>query len=378
MSSGATSELLDALSSVRVTSWITPINLIQVRKDVTDAVIKGHESVPRWEYDEVDFTASRDQLMGALARSAEWQSGFPSLDEELDAQLQRSLNTVKAIGQRDDDSFTRWSVSSYGTPATSTQEYAARILADPLQGAHQVSTPELTSPYSGSDAAALIRVALDNYGLHDWRIKVKPSMAARMSVLTSHRTVNVDDSSQFSSAELRRLLVHEVGTHVLRSANAWSQTLSAARLGLGDSVPTEEGLATWNENKFGVSQPFNWRQYACRVLAVESAAAHGVVEIARELEPILGVDAAASLAIRVKRGLQDPNAPGGFTKDHGYLTGYLSVTEHLKNHPGDYSLLMSTKWPLRLLPLAQILLDEHALTYDGLRPSEDELGLLAI
>lgn len=70
------------------------------------------------------------------------------------------------------------------------------------------------------------------------------------------------------------------------------------------------------------------------------------------------LESAVDLAIRVKRGLRDPNRPGGATKDHGYLSGLLK----LRQMPADdVAALRATKWPIVMLPVIRELFDEGVL-----------------
>lgn len=80
---------------------------------------------------------------------------------------------------------------------------------------------------------------------------------------------------------------------------------------------------------------------------MESARTKGLLGVGRELAPLVGPRTAAEIAMRVKRGLSNPNAPGGLTKDHGYLSG-LRVLERLD--ADSIGLLRSVRWPIGALP----------------------------
>jgi hypothetical protein len=81
-----------------------------------------------------------------------------------------------------------------------------------------------------------------------------------------------------------------------------------------------------------------------------------------------------SIAIRVKRGLVDPNSPGGLTKDHGYLTG-LELVEELATDPAKVRLLYATKWPVDMLAVAEDLAQVGALRFPSLAPCTVLLGV---
>lgn len=359
-------------AATKITAWIAPLSLAQIREQLITAMVTGVDSVPEWQYAERSLQAPRDELLALVESEYLWRVGNDRLDEEIREMLHAQRAALAVFEGNSDRGFSDWSRETYGLPSPQTREVATKMVAD----FHHVNPKSAHDDDGGSQlepdkAAAEIRRVLDAHGLIDWDVEVNSSMAARMSVVANRTKVKVDGSAVFSADEIRRLLVHEVGTHVFRSVNAQAQPTAIASMALRRAAETEEGFAVWHEEQFDVSGPSSWLKYAARVLAVEWAAVDGVVQVAKKLEPILGLNAAAAMAIRVKRGLQDPNQPGGYTKDHSYLSGYLSVKQHLAKNPHHYRLLMSTKWPLSLLPLAQQLTDEGMLQGPRLLPKKE-------
>ena len=90
---------------------------------------------------------------------------------------------------------------------------------------------------------------------------------------------------------------------------------------------------------------------------MDLARSAGAASIVQALQPHLGWQDSATVALRVKRGLNDLEQPGGYTKDHAYLSGLTQITAHLSQHPSDLVALMATKWPLQLLDHTRTLLD---------------------
>lgn len=179
----------------------------------------------------------------------------------------------------------------------------------------------------------------------------------------------VREDAAFSEVETQRLIVHEVHGHVLRAVNAMSQPDPSAVLPFRGGTATEEGLATWLEGEAGVQTTYQLRVFAARAVAVDLARTYGISEITQAMAEKLGWTDAATVAIRVKRGLRHPDRPGGYAKDHAYATGLRLVGDHLLDTPGDLRVLMATKWPLRLLPLARSMISEGRLVPARLLPS---------
>jgi hypothetical protein len=176
---------------------------------------------------------------------------------------------------------------------------------------------------------ALQRGLRDN-GLSGWRVDMDPVMSARVLVDGAKREIKVRPSASFRRRDVRRLIVHEIEVHALRANNGQQQPLKIFSTGLPNSLETEEGLALYAEETAGVASPGTaWRQGVV-VQAVHWARDMGFHElhehIAREAEPGL----AWGVALRLKRGLANPEAPGVYAKDVVYYRGVRRVRAWLQ------------------------------------------------
>lgn len=159
------------------------------------------------------------------------------------------------------------------------------------------------------------------------------------------RQINLRADLLLSAEELVRLTVHEIGTHVFRSVNT-RRGPQILHLRLPGHTATEEGLAVWHERTLAGASTTDPR-FALRVIAVHRAITGSFTDVVADLLPYTDLHTAFEVAVRVKRGLIDTAAPGGYCKDHAYLAGYHTVRDHLELSPDDYPTLMSAKWPLR-------------------------------
>jgi hypothetical protein len=94
--------------------------------------------------------------------------------------------------------------------------------------------------------------------------------------------------------------------------------------------------------------------------------------------PYVGIKAGAEIAVRTKRGLLDPNAPGGQTKDWGYLAGLLAMSDLAVSDPGGLRLMAGVKWPLEDADLVTQLARKGRVLPPSRLPDAGKLGLSTI
>ncbi|HZK04719.1 MAG TPA: tyrosine/phenylalanine carboxypeptidase domain-containing protein [Actinomycetaceae bacterium] len=341
----ALTELSKAFTPIR---WTTPLGLAHHRTQLADRVRRGDGSPypERIEFGDPGFERTRAAAGEALAVATRLPD---ELRELVESETERTLEYTAAIASRRDDAITSWSLRHDGLPDDATIAEARRILALGLPEPEPEPEPE---PVTVDTVTACFRDALSRHGLDDWRVSIEENMAARMSVLGSRNLVKIRSDIAVSRRELQRLEAHEVGGHVLRWANARQQPESLAAFAFGSTVATEEGLAALREEECGLSSPHTLHTYALRVVGVVAAQDKDLTGLAFVLSEYTDPDSAAELALRIRRGIGDPRRPGGMTKDHGYLTGLLTLREMPAD---DILLLRGVKWAMEHLDLVRRL-----------------------
>lgn len=168
-------------------------------------------------------------------------------------------------------------------------------------------------------------------GLKDWKVGYK-NMTANAAVISSKKAVYVKKKAKFSKDFLKRIVVHEIGTHVFRSLNGEKQPYKIFFTGLPNYLGTEEGLAVNIEEMHGCLRANTLRTYAGRVLAVNLSLQKGFRDVFNDLNKLFNDDFAWKLTLRAKRGLIDTSKPGAYTKDYLYLDGYYKVKKFLEEN----------------------------------------------
>jgi hypothetical protein len=356
-------EALAALgSTMHLLQWTMPLDPAEHRRRLARSLVEGAHTYPyAFAYDDVP-SDSANAAVAALAASVQRLPNDP-LTEALLLLVERTTAQIAAIAARDDAAWTSVCADEFGYPSSAMVEASHALLEQPTQAPDKPDE----QPIGHAEMQRLVREALDKYDLGHWEVSCTSQMAAAMSVNTGLNRVSIRSGTTFTTSQARRLLVHEVGGHVLRAENARRQPHPLASAALPGHALTEEGLAVLLENEFDVAQPAQARLYAARVVAVDTAQRGGIVEVARAITPAIGVELACEIAIRVKRGLVDPNTVGGNSKDHVYASG----SQDLKARTAqEVSSLRALRWPVGLLAHVQELWRSGELLPSHLVPDE--------
>ncbi len=205
---------------------------------------------------------------------------------------------------------------------------------------------------TADQAAQRFGEALESYGLHDWQVTVRESMVADCAV--GWKRLYVRQGAMFSPMHVESLIAHEIETHILTAENGDHQPYDLFRRGFAHYLDTQEGLATYNQNR--VLTPYHEKRYgpARGVLAVAYSLRHSFSDTRRYLEEALEYTPAKALtkSIELKRGLHDASEPGGFTKGIVYFRGQLAI-ERFVQEGGDLKRLYIGKVALEDLHLAE-------------------------
>jgi uncharacterized protein (TIGR02421 family) len=252
-------------------------------------------------------------------------------------ELHDMLNMIRNVGKKE---FTKYSMKVYGKPDSSLLKEAKNIL--------KTDEEEVWKRYS---RLSTTKKFMDNLVLRrfDWKVKEK-EVVAGAAFNTKNKTLFINRNRDFSESDVKRLIVHEIGTHITRAENSNKNKYKMFKFGFPGYLETEEGLAAYNEYKAGLLSPRILRNYAGRVLANHLSLKNSFNTVYNHLLGYFPRDDAWTLTLRSKRGLSDTSKPGAFTKDHIYLKGFLKVKSFAENG-GDMEKLYVGKIGVEHVPL---------------------------
>lgn len=220
------------------------------------------------------------------------------------------------------DDFAMYSAKVYPLPDQTLVKQAQKILT------LNRTPPVISLPRK--KALELIQNAFAELQLN-WKIE-NASIVSGALVNNLHQTLKLKKSERFSQNTIYRLIVHEIGTHIIRFENGKLQPLQMFQSGFANYLETEEGLAVYNELLAGVMSPSILRNYAGRVLAIHYASQNDFATTYKYLCKNFRPSTALKLTLRAKRGMSDTSQPGAFTKDVCYLRGFIKILQFAKNH----------------------------------------------
>jgi len=312
--------------------YVNPVNLVQEQKRFMAR--KGNYE-PNFHYRQLAIDPY-------LFREALYRLPIENIADPMLQQLYRDavdglatrIDLLTSIGSRD---FLYNSLRYYGEPHLNDLRNAQFLLHAPDVSLEHVDVhAELLET---EQIVRLIQDAVDGYSI-DAPVKISSSIIAGAMVDNSNFRVLVKKDVRLPRAKVHALINHEVGVHLLSSANAREQSLKVMRLGFPGTTMTQEGMAVYAEHLGGALSSARLKTLGHRVIAVKSLLDnHSFSQTYSMLLEQYGAESESAFitTARVYRG-------GGFTKDFLYLRGLAQAREyHLSG--GDWSALFAGKVP---------------------------------
>ncbi len=254
-------------------------------------------------------------------------------------ELKTRAMLVKAIQTGNDKQVTNLAQELFGKPQCSMNK-----LEDELSCMHgRASSFHIhKKPIDAGIFAQMVCKTLNHYRMTNWRIKLsnKTSVSLSRGRHSKTPTVCIPKNFKASRARAKRVLIHEIEIHALRTQNGINSPLHILRIGLDRYLETDEGLAIYYQLKQGKREkefdPGFWESYACALTQeLNFKEVFDKLFKAREkLDAALRRDRTNerrkeriwNLCTRAYRGISNPNRPGlGTCKDHIYRSGLTKI-----------------------------------------------------
>jgi hypothetical protein len=265
--------------------------------------------------------------LGALESSLE-QAQVPEgpLEPLYEAKRQELLNKVRLLAVVGTRHVTTYSQAVYGRPSADVVRRSEDFLRE--------HPPEEWPPryLPAQVLKERFTQALASRGLDDWGVVLRTEGVVGVSVNHRQRKLEVHAERSFSNHDISRLIVHEIDTHIFRRRRGEEAGLNIFAFGTAGYLPTEEGLAVFQEGKQRVLEVNRLRIYAGQALAVNTALIGGFRAVFDTLVARgFSDEEAFHLTLRAKRGLADVEEAGALTKDHCYFSGKCALEDFIED-----------------------------------------------
>jgi len=320
----------------------TPVNLKSEKKKFFDSDTYN----PYFQYKIVKN--NNDAILNRLLHVEEIVDIDPRISDfyiRLISSKKEVNDLMHAVG--DNELVTDISYNRYGKPSPILFRNACRVLRGRMSGysVKKSKTLDKGKMLGYKEIEKAFRIVFDELGLGDWSIEESKNISKNsIKVGIKSKRVFVDPNIERTQFKLRKTIVHEVGTHVLRATNGEKTGFDAlSKANLASYLDVEEGLATWNEQNLGLLTDKWLVKKAVLTYALYIGEDMSFRALYNTLLGILPKYGAFSTAYRVKRGLSDTTYGGLYTKDIVYFRGFRKVMRKLEKDSSLYELLYAGK-----------------------------------
>jgi uncharacterized protein (TIGR02421 family) len=301
-------------------SVINPVTFFDVNpsnlESEKEKVLKDCDYNPQFEYGEAGYDF--DEIQYKLHSVDEHDSPFGKL---INLKRNTYIDKCEMLQSRGTRKFSVFCKKIYGMPSREVLDRSVSLLS--------LESKEEPKIVNSKQARHTIQAEINHYKF-GYSVLTK-QMSASAMVLVAKKIMFIKDNFSFSNNYVKRLLIHEIGTHVLRAENGRAQPFMMFFHGFPNYLSTEEGLAVVNEERFGLLNNVTLKDYAARAIAVQMTVNKSFSQIYNYFLDYFPPTTAFRIAARVKRGISDSSRPGGCTKDHVYIDGYIKVKKYLEN-----------------------------------------------
>lgn len=324
----------------------TPLNLQSEKKKFFDSDTYN----PYFKYRIVKN--DNEEILDKLSRVEEISDVDPRISNfyiELIKSKEQANELMYAVGNN--QKVTQISKERFGMPSEKLFRNACRVLRDMVKNYNLVKSPAVGKDgyLKYEEIVKVFDSVFEALGLNGWEVFKSINISKNgMKVGIKRKQILVNPEIQRSKFKLKKSIIHEVGTHVLRSINGFDTGFPAlGNANLPSYLDIEEGLATWNESSMGVLTENGLKKKAALTYAIKIGENMTFRELYNAILGVFPKNAAFDTAYRVKRGLADTEKPGIYTKDIVYFRGFRRVKTALEKDPSIYNLLYSGKIDLK-------------------------------
>jgi uncharacterized protein (TIGR02421 family) len=304
---------LDILSKKISFHDVNPINVNKEMKKFFKNTNYNPQFIYNWQ--NKDFNLLEEKIKAVITDN----SVAGEILSQIKSALLDKINLIKY--RKDAKRFTKISIKIYGAPDKKIIKEAKKLL--------HLKIPKDKKLYSSKEVMNKFRFAFLEYGF-PWTV-VEKEMIANAAVNCSSKQLMIKKGARFSKNFVKRLIVHEIGTHAMRNENGAMQPYKFFERGFPDYLMTEEGLAVINEELNNCLDSYTLKVYAGRVIAIDYALRNSFSKTYLKLRKYFDKKTAWRLTLRAKRGLSDTKLKGACTKDLCYLKGYIEIKKYLKD-----------------------------------------------
>lgn len=340
----------------------TPINI----KEEKEKFLSSDSYEPNFIYKKIKN--SNSDILKRLNSLKEISDVDPRISDfylELIQSKRESNDLMNAVGNN--DLVTDISIKKYGRPSPLLFRNSARVLRGKVENYNIAKRPVVKegNMLGYKEIEDIFKEVFEYFKLDEWKIQPSSNIGKNgAKVGIKSKWVLVDPGIQRSKFKLRKTLVHELGTHVLRSVNGQNSGVYAlSNANLVSYLDVEEGLATWNESDTDLLTLSWLKKKAAMTWAIYMGEKLTFRQLYNSILGVLPKKTAFDTTYRVKRGLGDTSYPGIYSKDIVYFRGYRRVKKALEKDKSLYEKLYSGKIDIKqcewvddgLIPKAKII-----------------------
>jgi hypothetical protein len=337
-------EITEQLNALRIPTTLvfTPINFWEER----EKFLKSDDYNPQFKYRIIKN--NNEAIFKELSSVKEVSNVDPRISEfyvKLIDEKREASNMMNAAGNN--GLITEISKKRFGKPTAKGFRNASRILRGRTEKYNLVKKEEIMKSrwVKFDEIKEAMDLFLKEIGLDDWKIgPSKNIMKNGVKTGLKLKEIRMDPNIKKRAFNVRKTIVHEIGTHILRSYNGLLTGYDAlSKANLVTYLDVEEGLAFWNEENMGV---LSIGQFRKKVLGTYMMYMAENMTFRETFNILLGqvprLDA-YDIAYRIKRGLGNTSLPGLYTKDVVYIRGFARMRVKLANDKSLYKKLYAGK-----------------------------------
>jgi len=224
-------KLYQLTKDFEILNYINPVNIEAAKRDFFKSKFTAN---PNFVYKPLninphEFKRSLYSINVEKIHDISWRI----LYQDIISSYADKIDIIHSIGT---DKFKYNSLLYFGEPDETDVKNAEYIL-------HCATSHEKKANELGAHEALLyIKKTIESYGF-PCKVEVSKHTTSKVLALSSKKTIRIRKDARFNKAYLKALAEHEVGVHMLTTANASNQKLKAFLLGTPVNTHTQEGLA---------------------------------------------------------------------------------------------------------------------------------------